>query len=120
MNDPRCMGMFESITKQKGDGCADFRGHISMLFEDLAQRRAATKVDDEISLAIFIARNIVNFDDARMTKLGRRSSFRDETSPNFRVFTQMFVDDLDRDFSTKTFVPGTIDRGHAAMPDLLQ
>src|SRR5690606_32223590 len=98
----------------------DLRRQRLVFDEQLAQRRAAHQLDYQEALDVFVAGDIVDFDDVRVAQLRHRPRLTGEASRHLGVLPQVAVDHLDGNFTLEPRIARSIDGRHAPVSHLVE
>ena len=91
-----------------------------MVLEELAKRWSANELDDEVLLRSSSEETSKTSTMLRVSELRDRLCLDREAMRDLAAIAKVGVEHLDRDVATETRVVCTIDRGHAAVPELLE
>ena len=83
------------------------------LGEELAQRRAANELDDQVLLGLVRPAHVVDLDDVRVPQLGDGLGLGVEAEHDLPRVAQVRVDHLDGDLAREAPVARAVHRGHA-------
>ena len=120
MHDPGRVRVCDPGEELHDERCADLRRERPMVLEDLPQRRPADELDDEILLRLVLRRDVEHLHDVRVPQLRDRFRLDGEAVRDLAALAKVRMEHLDRDIAEQALVVRAIDRGHPAMPELVE